>query len=295
MGGLVEVEAVVNRIVIDYFGPDFVEDLADGGQVVTSGRAQVRVSVVDSTTNFPAIVVNSVVARNVKLDHPVGVKLLGAWQGAIGSWRFINISHDVADVAFGTKFLAAGFGTNDVTYAVTAVGQHVARVGDRVRDALVGAKRSASDFGEDVSNDVDQSEADDAKTAEGHIGVPQAPANTRPNDYVPRTAYAVHCEILARFFEMFGQSDSAEPQLSRKLAEHNIDFSIIKAVAYQELTNYEDVQKVEMDRVADSVRALATLLGFEAAAYFVFDDWDDFLHHMKMLGPAGFFHQLNQR
>lgn len=55
MDGLAEVRAVVNRIVIDYFGSDLVENLVDGSQVVTIGQAQVEVSVVDSTARFPVI------------------------------------------------------------------------------------------------------------------------------------------------------------------------------------------------------------------------------------------------
>lgn len=292
--GLAEVRAVVNRIVIDYFGSDLVEDLADGIQVVTIGQAQVEVSVVDSTARFPVIVVNGVVARGITLDHLFGVKLLDAWQGTIGSWRYINISDDVADLAFGTKVLAAGFGTSDITYTVTTVGRHVTRVGDRVRNALAGSNAQAVATSEDVSNEVEDTQADGSHSADGLTAASQAGPNAGRSDYIPQTDYAVHCEILANFSAIYGQPESSNQELTRSLAEHNIDFSITRAAAYQERTNSKDVRQVDMERVADSVRTLATLLGFEAADYFVFDGWDDFHHHMKMLGPESFFFHLNQ-
>ena len=293
MAGLAEVKAVANRIVTDYFGPEFVVELADGSQVVTIGPAQVEVSVVDSTVSFPVIVVNTVVARRVSLGHPLEAILLDAWQGTIGSWRYINISDDAADLAFGTKVLAVGFGTSDVTYTVTAVGQHVTRVGDRVRDALAGIHPEAADISDHVSNEVDEAGADDSHSANHLTADPQAGSNAGRRDYVPRTDYAVHCEILANFSDVYGQPESPNRELTRRLAEHNIDFSIAKAAAYRERTNSTDVRQVDKDRVAHSVRALATLLGFEAANYFAFRDWDDFHHHMKMLGPGSFFSQLN--
>jgi tRNA A22 N-methylase len=106
---------------------------------------------------------------------------------------------------------------------------------------------------------------------------------------------SVNCEILAAFSEAFCQPELHNEELRRKLAERNIDFAITKARSYREESNSKDVLTLDRQRVAESLHALSTLLGFEAADYFVFQDWDDFLEHMEMLEPKSFFHELRRR